>query len=144
MEFAIALPFIFVLMCGVYDVGSMLGTYLQLSEIVHQGVRMATRMNTLPAGDYSGLSTGQTCSPLGASAEHALVQQRISGFIAMSQNRLNLAGVCIRSGRTFIATGSNAPVHNTIYVRLEGTYSALFPLFDGFPINVEARGPYLL
>ncbi len=144
LEIVIIIPLLVFLFTAIYDLGSVLNTYLRLTSVVHQGVRMATRVNNLDTGDFSGLSSGQACQNVSPpSKTHSSIQNRVEKLILLLQQRLPITSYCIDSGRVFIVPGSIDPLHNTVYVRINITFRGFFPGFRNLQISTIARAPYL-
>ncbi len=143
IEFAIALPFLILLVTTFYDLGAVLNLYLKLYEAVHQGVRAAVTTDGLTVGQFSGLASPQFCSSVGSDSEHEELQERVIDLLVLENPGLVRTQVCVESGRTPNVVGSTNPLNNTVYVKMVYSFDGFSPFFHGFPVTVEARSAFL-
>lgn len=144
VEFVIALPFLAALLMSIYDVGQVLNQYLLMNEAVHEGARMASGQIALSElAEYQQLTGDQNCTGgavTGNDSEvHEEFHQRIMGLINLQNKWVTGNSVCIKTGLTPGAVGSD----RNVYVRAQATYQGMFPLFNGLSISVQAEAPYL-
>ncbi len=136
LEFAIILPVIVILFFGVVEGGFALNTYLNLTQVAREGVRLGGKTLGLePGAQYStSVSNG---TPTYCGGKHQAIHAVMVKFL----NHHHLyqwfkTGPVITTERTSSGNG------NTISVTIKGTYNGWL-LLKGIELNVKDTGPYL-
>lgn len=127
VEFAIALPFIAMMMVAVVDVGYALNQYMLLSEVVHQGVRVAAGEGDLSNGP--AYCQGATGTPQNE------VDLRVIELVERQELKFHANSLCVTSGVS--------PSGSEVFVAASAKYRGIFPAFDSLQLNVRATAPKL-
>ena len=143
VEFAVALPFLTVLMLSALDVGQLLIQYIQMSAAVREGVRVASSTTDIETFyPYSQLTSDQNCESAQSSGpdvkRHQQIQRRVMQVMGQRDLLIESSKICVESGLS-----KNAAGEDNIYVKLNTSYTGFFPVFDGIELEVEALAPYL-
>lgn len=156
VEFTIAAPLLISFLFAVVDLGQVFSNYMVLTQIAREGVRMASGISGLEAGEpgfCGSLDTAyaiQVCPVLTGTplpqptGEQRNVWTRASRLLRVHSDNKDLSLV---PGSVEITTSFQQGLGNdqddTVSIELTARYSGIFPLFDEMPITVRARGPYL-
>jgi len=149
LECMVVIPFLLFLALALFDCGRALNTYIAVSQIAHEGVRKGGSTFDLETGHFESSSAAATCGSGSVASPSPLTKQ--AGLQANTQRLLVLqdlaidqSDICIESGRALeVAPSPGDKRSDTVFVKVETTYDGFFPLFQGLPIEVAARGPYL-
>jgi Flp pilus assembly protein TadG len=142
-EFAICCPMLVIVITASLDFASVLGQFGQLEEAVHDGIRYASSINTIEAGNFYGRvpGTNTSCGPTSSLTPptlHQLLQDRVMELTRTNSRNLNLNTICINSEAFLASNGTRS-----IRLRIQVNYNGIFPGAANLPISVEATGPIL-
>lgn len=143
IEFAIAMPFLAIMMLSALDLGQVLIQYIQMSAAVREGVRVASSTTDIDSTEsYSQLTAGQNCDTPDLTgpdaARHVKIQERVMQVMGQRSLLIEANKICVESGVNAEVSGEK-----NIYVKLNTEYRGFFPILNGMQIEVEALAPYL-
>lgn len=155
VECAIILPLIVLLIIGVYDIGRVLVTYLSLTQIAYEGVRIGGALADLePSGvspggpvDYPDL-TDINFSLCALTPNQCFIQQRIKAMLSIYQIDVPAGGdlhdIHILSGFDPPVDPANVgPAESLVRVRISARFVSYFIPFFDLPLGIQITGPYL-
>jgi len=141
-EFAICCPLLVIVITGSLDFSAVLSQYGQLEEAIHDGVRYASTISSLELGTYKGLAAGSSaaCPPVGSSALHSMLQNRIAELIRTDSRNIELSTLCIISK---VEPSVTDPTRRVLKLEIKINYNSVFPGIGNLPLSVEAMGPVM-
>ncbi len=153
-EFAIALPFLFIIIGSTVQFGSALNEYMVLTDAVHQAARLAASSIKLTSNnEISNATLTQTGCPAtspsfsrgsGTSTDiknHQMIQQRVETLVTDAKTLISTSPICITTGAK--DGNSVTPGHRNVYVRASIQLGGFFQAFGTVPLSVEAEAPIL-
>ncbi len=135
LEFSFLLPVLVLFFIGLVDLGRAAHSYLILTEVAREGVRLAAALPNLEQGEFVNVNNDASVP------NQSMVQQRVSQLVSLHQ----LGNPEIDSEFTALPVGGVAvdPTDDTVRVRVTVPFNGIFPLFNGLEMSVEATGPFL-
>lgn len=136
LEFSSALPFLLILLFGVFDIGRAVNLYLRTSRIAYEGVRYASSIAGLDEGTYT---YGTTLPPM-----QEKLQQRIIGLFSSHDIQTEIAGFELETSFSKVPLEQGVVAsQNIVTVEVAVPYTAFSSLYQGLVVRVRASGPYL-
>lgn len=155
LEFAIALPFLLLLLCGLFDVGRALDSYLTLVQTTREALRVGVTERQLGVGTCTASNFEQTISSPhppqysfshqmagggGCSISHVVMHQRALTTIFLSEPAIQL-DTLESSSAVEPVPGSNNTNRLTFTIRVR--YRNFFFLFPSLSLRVMRSGNLL-
>ena len=164
-ELASAMPFLTLLVMGVIDFGRMMSSYVNATQVVHEGVRTSTKMASLEPcveqGNHGNLGntpgsqfcnqkmwknlwtieSEEKCNKLlgGCPKNQWFIQRRMVQLLRLSKLPIDYSPENLSIATTFAGEDGDNTVAATITMR----YLNFFSLADGVPMTVTFEAPYL-
>ncbi len=144
VELTLVIPFILVVVMGVYDIGRMFLSYLALTQSVRETVRYGAGIADLEPADtidcHSTPANQAQCANV--TPKHLLIQNRLARLLSLQ----SLPIENIRYHSTFVgdaAWGETGSDQETVRINLTATYDSFFLPFDLLPLALVESGPHL-
>lgn len=153
-EFAVALPFLFLIIASTFQFGTALNQYMVLSDAVHQAARFASASSRLGNNnEISNATMNQTGCTSGSSGvmtgtggsnelqSHKKVQARLENLVSESGMPISGSPICVTTGTR--NGGGLTPGQKNVYVRASVRLGGFFQALGDVPITVESEAPIL-
>ena len=136
IEFAVALPFLVLMVLSVADVSLAINNYLKLNWITYEGARYASRVPALEvavvADDFP--------ETINEYSYQAQVRRRIWDLLATQQLEIAEPMLTTELTREPSADDPGTDVH-TVKIKIDAQYRGILA---SIPLRVSTSGPYLL